>query len=103
MEKIKFDNRSNTGKDEWLTPPWILQKLGKFDLDPCAPKLRPWDTARHHYTIYDNGLLKQWEGRVWCNPPYGNQTEKWLSKCAGWGNAIVLIFARTETKMFFNE
>lgn len=24
------------GKDEWLTPPWVLKKLPKFDLDPCA-------------------------------------------------------------------
>ena len=23
--------------DEWLTPPHVLQALGPFDLDPCAP------------------------------------------------------------------
>lgn len=23
--------------DEWLTPPGILQHLGRFDLDPCSP------------------------------------------------------------------
>lgn len=22
--------------DTWLTPRWILDQLGKFDLDPCA-------------------------------------------------------------------
>jgi hypothetical protein len=27
--------------DEWLTPPEILAKLGEFDLDPCAPVVRP--------------------------------------------------------------
>jgi hypothetical protein len=31
--------------DEWLTPPGILKALGQFDLDPCAPVNRPWDTA----------------------------------------------------------
>src|SRR5690606_9975155 len=46
------------GKDEWLTPPEVLRALGRFDLDPCAPINRPWDMARRHYTILDNGLTK---------------------------------------------
>ena len=87
-------------KDEWLTPPSILKELGVFDLDPCAPKNRPWDMANHHYTIDDNGLEKNWFGRVWCNPPYGLKTKYWLQKCAEHNNAISLIFARTETEMF---
>ncbi len=90
------------GKDEWLTPPEIIHALGDFDLDPCAPIERVWDTAKKHYTIIDNGLLMDWNGRVWCNPPYGKETAFWLAKCAQHGNAIVLTFARTETRMFFN-
>jgi hypothetical protein len=89
--------------DEWLTPPWLLNRLGEFDLDPCSPVNRPWPTAKCHFTIIDDGLLKKWNGRVWCNPPYGNKAAIWLSKCAEHGNAVALIFARTETKMFFNE
>jgi hypothetical protein len=88
-------------KDEWLTPPELLEKLGEFDLDPCSPIDRPWSTAREHYTVEDNGLLKRWQGRVWCNPPYGRDTIKWLVRCAEHDNAIALIFARTETEMFF--
>lgn len=91
------------GKDEWLTPPWVLERLGVFDLDPCSPISRPWDTARQHYTVLDNGLSMQWHGRVWCNPPYGAEAAKWLSRCAEHGNAIALIFARTETSMFFKH
>lgn len=90
-------------KDEWLTPPHIVEALGKFDLDPCSPINRPWDTAAKHYTIEDEGLSKEWEGRVFCNPPYGNETKKWLNKCAEHGNAIGLVFARTETRMFFES
>lgn len=60
---------ANMGKDEWLTPPEIIRSLGEFDLDPCSPINRPWDTALNHYTIIDNGLKQQWYGRVWCNPP----------------------------------
>ena len=41
-------------KEDWLTPPEILAALGEFDLDPCSPIPRPWDTARKHYTVADN-------------------------------------------------
>jgi hypothetical protein len=87
--------------DVWLTPPRIVESLGTFDLDPCSPINRPWDTAKKHYNINDNGLIQNWEGRVWMNPPYGQQCIHWMRKLAQHGNGIALIFARTETKMFF--
>ncbi|TLM66027.1 MAG: adenine methyltransferase [Deltaproteobacteria bacterium] len=90
-------------KDEWLTPPEILEALGPFDLDPCSPIDRPWPTAEQHYTVLDNGLKKPWRGRVWCNPPYGEQTGIWLARCADHGDTIALVFARTETRMFFEH
>ncbi|MDD3089749.1 MAG: DNA N-6-adenine-methyltransferase [Candidatus Omnitrophica bacterium] len=88
---------------EWLTPPEILEALGPFDLDPCAPVNRPWDMAGKHYTVDDNGLIQQWTGRVWCNPPYGVQTSAWLQLLAHHGDGIALIFARTETETFFRH
>lgn len=90
-------------KDEWLTPPELITKLGQFDLDPCSPINRPWDTALNHFNIEDNGLNKDWFGRVWLNPPYGNQTDIWLNKLSEHGNGIALIFARTETDTFFKQ
>lgn len=90
-------------KDEWLTPPNILRALGPFDLDPCAPVNRPWEMAAQHYTMLDDGLNKPWHGRVWCNPPYGRETGAWLARLADHGNGIALIFARTETEMFFEQ
>ena len=51
-------------KDEWLTPRHVLDALGPFDLDPCAPQVRPWDTAARHYTVMDNGLVQPWSGMV---------------------------------------
>lgn len=86
--------------DNWLTPPEIIKALGPFDLDPCSPENRPWPTARRHFTINDNGLIQVWEGRVWLNPPYGNQMYLWMNKLAQHGNGFGLIFARTETKGF---
>jgi hypothetical protein len=70
------------GTDVWLTPPELLKKLGKFDLDPCAPLDRPWDTATNHFTIHDDGLKQEWHGRVWLNPPYGRGMDRWLEKLA---------------------
>ena len=58
-------HQKNGGHDEWLTPPEILRALGAFDLDPCAPVVRPWETAAHHYTAQDDGLALPWFGRVW--------------------------------------
>jgi len=89
--------------DQWLTPPDLLALLGKFDLDPCSPIDRPWDTATRHYTAEDDGLSLPWYGRVWLNPPYGPETRKWLKKLADHGEGMAIIFARTETEMFFSQ
>ena len=85
---------------DWLTPPEILQSLGLFDMDPCASQFQPWRTAEKQFTIEDDGLARDWVGRVWCNPPYGPHAEKFLKRMADHGNGIALIFARTETKAF---
>jgi hypothetical protein len=70
----------NVGTTTWLTPPRILEALGEFDLDPCAPLERPWDTAKKHYTTEDDGLIQPWFGRVWCNPPYGKEMNAFLER-----------------------
>lgn len=85
---------------DWLTPPEILEALGPFDMDPCASQFQPWRTAATQFTIEDDGLSRDWVGRVWCNPPYGPHAEKFLKRMAEHGNGICLIFARTETKSF---
>ncbi len=101
MKGIGGHQRGHRGRtDEWLTPPEIIGALGPFDLDPCSPVGRPWDTAREHWTVEDDGLSRRWLGRVWLNPPYGPLTGRWLSAMAGHGDGIALIFARTETDMF---
>jgi hypothetical protein len=84
----------------WLTPPHILNALGSFDLDPCSALNRPWDTAKYHYTVEDDGLVQPWFGRVWLNPPYGKEAAPFMEKMAVHGKGIALLFARTETKMF---
>lgn len=98
---VTFEGNSATGKNEWLTPPELLVKLGHFDLDPCAPINRPWSTANKHFTIEDDGLMQPWHGRVFCNPPYDTRLIiQFMKRCIEHSNAIALTFARTETKLF---
>ena len=82
----------------WLTPRWIIEALGPFDLDPCAATEEPARVATRYFTVKDNGLAQDWgDAYVFCNPPYGPHTGPWLGRCAQHGHAIALVFARTDT------
>lgn len=103
---MKVDFNTNTkNNDEWLTPPELVKSLGEFDLDPCQPITPPFTHAKHGFNINDDGYTKDWSKyeRIWCNPPYGRETFKWLDKLAEHGNGIALIFARTETRGFHSS
>ena len=52
--------RSKQTTDEWYTPKWIVDALGSFDLDPCAPENRLWNTAKRHITPSEDGLKTEW-------------------------------------------
>ena len=85
----------------WLTPKWVIDKLGPFDLDPCAADPRPFDIGqRVNLVERDNGLRQHWppEMFVWMNPPYGPHVARWMAKLVEHGNGIALIFARMETR-----
>lgn len=91
------DPVSHSGKtNTWLTPKWIIDALGHFDLDPCG--YPGHHTAERLICAPNDGLSQQWQGRIWLNPPYGKNTGKWLSKLAHHRNGIALVFARTDTK-----
>lgn len=84
-----------------------LECMGAIDLDPCSnSKSNPNVPALDHYTAADDGLLLPWFGRVYMNPPYGREIDKWVSKLRSEyeaGNtteAIALVPARTDTQWF---
>jgi len=101
MHSSGFTHERNLA-DHWITPRHLLSALGQFDLDPCACEInQPWATAQRMYFLpSENGLLLPWTGTVWLNPPYGRETEKWVERMVLHDNGIMLIFARTETRMF---
>jgi hypothetical protein len=89
----------------WLTPPAVLHALGPFDLDPCAVSPpRPWSTAGAHFTVEDDGLAREWFGRVWLNPPYSEPVmSQFMQRLADHDRGTALVFARTETAAFFRN
>lgn len=87
---------------DWITPKWILEELGQFDLDPCSPATMPWTTATTMIQMPQDGYRAPWQGRVWLNPPY-NQAAAWLAKMAVHGNGIALVIPRTDKSTFHRD
>jgi hypothetical protein len=84
--------KSKNSTDEWYTPKEIIDALGKFDLDPCAPMRPLWRTARVMYNKEQDGLKQKWEGRVWLNPPYSRPTiEHFIARMVEHNNGIALL------------
>ena len=95
-----FERTENT-TDEWYTPKEIIDMLGPFDTDPCAPVHPLWQTARIMYNKNDDGLKKEWFGRVWLNPPYSRPLiEQFVERMARHGNGIALLYNRCDSRMF---
>ena len=94
--------QKTTASDEWYTPKEIIDCLGEFDIDPCAPMKPLWPTARVMFNKADNGLIREWGGgRIWLNPPYSQPLiTQFCQKFAENGNGICLLFGRTGNRIF---
>lgn len=93
--------RTSNATDEWYTPKEIIASLGEFDLDPCAPVNPLFPTARVMYNKHDDGLIQEWGGRIWLNPPYSKPLiELFLRKMVAHNNGIALLFNRLDSKLF---
>lgn len=73
-----------SSSDEQYTPRWVIDAarrvLGRIDLDPASSDAAQTVVhARTFYTQADDGLIRPWAGRVWCNPPYSDP-EPWVRK-----------------------
>ena len=91
--------------DCWYTPnsivELVIKVLGEITLDPCADDGKHLE-ARKHYTIVDDGLIREWEGQVFMNPPF-SCPGVWMKKLQAElesgrvKEAIALVPAATDT------
>lgn len=90
--------------------PWVpvVRVKGEARLCQCSGCLLPYSEIctcgtcscdKHIEAHFENcGIEQPWQGRVFCNPPYGPHVGKWAEKMAEHCDGILLIFARVETK-----
>ena len=111
--RLGWDNDGlySSNSSEWYTPPEIIYKvcdvLGEIDLDPCSDSFdKPNIPAKNIFTKKDDALNKEWFGRVYMNPPYGNVIDKWTEKLSDEYDkervqeAIALLPGRPDTVWF---
>lgn len=101
-----------TGENEWFTPQKYIEAarsvMGGIDLDPAThPAAQQTVQAIEFFTRQDDGLSKEWGGRVWLNPPYaqpliGQFVEKLVVEFAAGRvtEAIMLTHNYTDTSWF---
>ena len=93
-------------KQTWETPLDFFSKLDQlfsFTLDACASDENA--KVANYYTEEQDALLQDWQGVVWCNPPYGRGQIKFIEKAyqesVKHGSVVVcLIPARPDTKVW---
>lgn len=103
---------NNSGNNEWYTPIDFIEAarltLGTIELDPAtSDEANATVRATNYYTIDDDGLTRQWHGKVWMNPPYaGDLVGRFIDKlllhfqAKDVDEAIVLVNNATETRWF---
>jgi hypothetical protein len=101
-----------SGEVEWYTPNPIIEAaratMGGIDLDPASSAIANERVrAFMFYSKHDNGLSREWKGRVWMNHPYGRGlNEAWIMKLINeWFHlrveqACCITFASTSEKWF---
>lgn len=98
----------SSATDQWTTPQDFFDRLNDefhFTLDPCADEIN--HKCERFFTKEQDGLMQDWSNEiVFCNPPYGRETQHWVEKCFKEVNegsctlAVMLIPARTDTRWF---
>jgi hypothetical protein len=87
---------------EYYAPPELFDAMGvTFDLDVCSPgaEVVPWIPAKRHLTKLENGLVADWDGFCWMNPPYGlrNGLAEWVERFVEHANGVALVSDFTST------
>lgn len=97
-KEVMFSSKT----DMWETPQCFFDALNAefgFTCDVCA--LPENAKCEKYFTPDQDGLLQEWTGVCWCNPPYGRQIGKWVQKAAQSKCTVVMLLpARTDTRWY---
>lgn len=78
-------NVLSSKSEEWYTPPEYIEAarlvLGQIDIDPASNETaQEVIQAAVYYTKETNGLDKDWIGKLWLNPPWGQICGEFVTK-----------------------
>lgn len=62
IENMNTCYQRTAASDEWYTPREIVEALGRFALDPCAPVHPLYQTADRMVNKNQDGLKVEWGG-----------------------------------------
>jgi ParB family chromosome partitioning protein len=114
LEPAENHRAEGTGENEWFTPPEYIaaarEVMGGIDLDPAShTEAQRIVQALRFYSAENDGLVREWHGRVWLNPPYAQPLiAQFISKLVrefedgGVSQAILLTHNYTDTTWFHN-
>ena len=88
---------------EWSTPDDLFEQIDgefHFEIDVCATdqntKCKKW------FSPEQDGLLQEWRGSCWMNPPYGSQIKEWMKKAymasLNGATVVCLVPSRTDAR-----
>jgi len=78
---LHFSSRT----DLWATPQDLFERLDEcwhFTLDVCA--IAENAKCENYFSPDDDGLVQQWTGTCWMNPPYGRGGPVFRNRMAAW-------------------
>lgn len=92
MVSPKSSRHTGNVRDDYYTPKHVFDTLGlQFDIDVAAPTGGvPWIPATRYYTKEDDGLLQEWSGIVWMNPPFSNPIP-WMTRFLEHANGVCIL------------
>ncbi len=67
-------------RDEWYTPRWLINFFTRGDFEKFTDPATTKEVATKHgfvnfFTEENDGLLGEWKGHIWCNPPFSKKDD----------------------------
>lgn len=107
-DSLNNDLMFSSKTDMWETPQDLFDKLNaafRFGTDVCA--LSENAKCKNFFTPEINGLIQEWRGVCWMNPPYGRGISAWIQKAyesakENGATVVCLVPARVDTIWWHN-